>query len=175
MRYDGRHSINGSAVRHAIAPLGHSYYRWKMHVREGSSWFGRLYVWLGARPDARTRVVRAVNGGHLRMAIDVMRDGRLRLVDRTGETIIATASRVGVRRWVRIEWAVSHLAGTAQLRLYNDAGSLVATDDVPSDAGNLFGRKVDSVQLGRMGKRGGRAIFWTDEPGISFRGYLGPV
>jgi hypothetical protein len=175
IEYDGRHAINGSAVRHAVDANGHSFYRWKVHVREGGSWYGRVYVWIGERPEGRTRIVRAVNGRHLRMAIDLMRDGRLRLVDRTGETVVAAPTRIEVRRWVRIEWAVSHLAGTAQLRLYNDAGSTVATDDVPSDAGNLFGRRVDSVQLGRMGRRGGRSVFWTDEPGISFRGYLGPV
>jgi hypothetical protein len=175
IRYDRRHAINGSAVRHSVDAKGHSFYRWNVPVREDASWFGRVYVWLGERPEGCTRIVRAMKGGHLRMAVDVMRDGRLRLVDGTGTTVVATPTKMEMRRWVRIEWAVSHLAGTAQLRLYNRLGSTVATNDVASDAGNLFGRRVDTVQLGRMGRRGGRTVFWTDEPGISLRGYLGPV
>ena len=78
LTYDGTHARGAFSVEHRLLPHSDSYYEW-----DGTRtiWFGRVYVWLVARPPSNLRLIRAASDGTLSCSIDVMPNGVLQFND----------------------------------------------------------------------------------------------
>ncbi len=158
-----------------MAPGGDSYYEWDRSFSWSPTWYGRTYVWFDALSAGDVRLVRVRGGGALRLAIDVMRNGRLRLKDANNVTIGMTTSSILTKGWVRIEWMVDQSTGTVELRLFNSPNTTTPTETLRTASGVAIGAFTDAVQIGRSGSQSFASTFWTDDPGIRVGGYLGPV
>ena len=71
----------GLSAKHTVGLRGNAYYGWGPTFAWAPTWYGRTYVWFDALPSGDVRLVRAQGSGALRFAIDVLRNGRLRLKD----------------------------------------------------------------------------------------------
>jgi Glycosyl hydrolase family 26 len=170
LTYNDTHAIGLLSAKHAVTVRGNAYYQW---TGLRPTWYGRIYVWLGARPSGSLRLVRGSTYNVLRCALDVLPDGTLRWVDQDNVSIVATTIPLAFRKWVRIEWMIDHITGQATIRLFNSANSSVATEAVASARHRALGPSSREIQYGRSGTQSYAYTFWTDGPGLSSRGYLG--
>ena len=148
---------------------------WDRSFTWSPTWYGRVYVWFDTLSTGDVRLVRVRGGGSLRLAIDVMRDGRLRLKDANNSTIGMTSSAILTRGWVRIEWMVNHSTGTVEVRLFNSPNLTTPTETLRTTSGIAIGAFTDTVQIGRSGSQNFASTFWTDDPAIRIAGYPGPI
>lgn len=172
LQYDNARVRGSFSARHSLPSGGNSYYAWNGSFR---NWYGRIYVWLDARPSGDLRLVRAVSGSSTLCAIDILADGSLRAVDSANNTIASIGGR-GIRtgRWVRIEWHVDHQAGLIEIRLFNRTDSNRPTATAISTSGHSIGSSSSQVQFGRSGTEPTAITFWTDDAAISSNGFIGP-
>ena len=170
LTYDGTHARGAFAVQHRLLPHSDSYYEW-----DGTRtiWFGRVYVWLVARPPSNLRLIRAVSDGTLSCSIDVMPSGVLQFNDSANQPAVATHSKVKADRWVRIEWKVNNIRGTVVIKLFNRANARKPTDIVRAGPGLAIGPSANQFQFGRSGHQPFAVTFWTDDPGLSSVRFLG--
>lgn len=164
----------GLSVKHTVGVRGNAYYGWGPTFAWAPTWYGRTYVWFDALPSGDVRLVRAEGSGALRFAIDVLRNGRLRLKDGGNVTIATTRSAILTGGWVRVEWGVDQRTGSIQVRLFNSPNLTTATETMIA-ASALAGGSTNEVEIGRSGSQNFSAVFWTDDPAISTQGYVGPV
>ncbi len=172
LTYDGTHARGAFAAKHRLLPHSDSYYEW-----DGTRtiWFGRVYVWLDARPPSNLRLIRAASDGRLSCSIDVMPTGVLRFNDSLNQRIVDTRSKVKAGRWVRIEWKVNNVRGTVVMKLFNRANAQQPSDVVRAGPGLEIGGSANQFQFGRSGHQPFSIRFWTDDPGMSSIGFLGPA
>lgn len=164
----------GLSVKHTVGIRGNAYYGWGPSFAWAPTWYGRTYVWFDALPTGDVRLVRAEGSGSLRFAIDVLRNGRLRLKDGGNITIATTKGAILTGGWVRIEWGVDQRTGTIQVQLFNSPNLTIATETFVANSALVTG-STDEVEIGRSGSQNFSTVFWTDDPAISTRGYVGPV
>jgi hypothetical protein len=164
----------GLSVKHTVGVRGNAYYGWGPTFAWAPTWYGRTYVWFDALPSGDVRLVRAEESGALRFAIDVLRNGHLRLKDGGNVTIATTRSAILTGGWVRVEWGVDQRTGSIQVRLFNSPNLTTATDTMIA-ASALSSGSTNEVEIGRSGSQNFSAVFWTDDPAISTQGYVGPV
>jgi hypothetical protein len=172
LTYDRHHTRGGFSAKHVLQPRSDSYYGWS---GTRTLWFGRLYVRLKALPAQNLRLIRAASDGILRCSIDVMSSGALQFNDQQNQPVVSTSIPINTRSWVRIEWRVNHLTGTVTIKLFNRPNSTMSTQVVRADPGPAIGFSSDSFQFGRSGNQPFAVTFWTDDPGLSSTGYLGPA
>jgi hypothetical protein len=176
MVYDNTHSRGvGLAIRHTVGPRQNAFYRWDGSIGQMNQWFGRVYVWLDALPTSELRLVRTKTDGALGMAIDLMRDGTIRVRDGANRTIARIWTPFTTGSWIRIEWRVDHVNGQVDIRLFNSPNSTVASDSATSGPGRAIGVRSGEVQIGRSGTQPFSITFWTDDPAVSGSGYPGPA
>lgn len=167
--YDDRHAIGKFSARHTLTSGGNAYYQWT-GVR--SIWYGRVYVWLRSWPPSDLRLIRGSANGVLRCALDIMPNGVLTWVDQFNNPIVSTTTPIAVRKWVRIEWKIDHVAGSATIKLFNRRKSSAQTESVTSATGNAIGPSAQEIQYGRTGSQPFTITFWTDRPALSSSKYL---
>ena len=172
LTYDRRNALGRFAAKHVLQPRSDSYYGWSGTRYD---WFGRIYVRLKALPAQNLRLIRAASGGDLRCSIDIMPWGVLQLNDQENEPVVATTAAINLRRWVRIEWRVSHVTGRVVIKLFNHPNSRKPTQAVRATPGSSIGSSSDVFQFGRSGNQPFAVTFWTDNPGLSSKRYLGPA
>jgi hypothetical protein len=170
LTYDDAHAVGILSAKHAVTSHGNAYYQW---TGLRSTWYGRLYLWLGHRPASGVRLVRGSTNNILRCALDILPDGTVRWVDQDNHPIVTTSHPLAFGRWVRIEWRVDHISGRVTVRLYNWAHSSVATESVASARHRAIGPSAREIQYGRSGTQSFTYTFWTDWPALSSTGYLG--
>jgi hypothetical protein len=102
-----------------------------------------------------------------------MPSGQVRVVDRSGDEVLTTTTSLATDRWVRLEWRFDQPTGRAEIRLYNSSSSFTPSQTVVASGGS-FGTGSDAIQIGRSGSQTFWITFWTDDPGISSGGFLGP-
>ncbi|GBC87758.1 Endoglucanase H [bacterium HR12] len=172
--YDGREVVSGLAARHVIGPKESASYVWNVSIPGDQRWWGRLYVRTETNPSGRIRLIRARSAGVLRLAVDLTRDGSVRVVDADGEPLLVTGVALPSRTWIRLEWAVDPTTGGVELALF-DGSTDVALARASGASSSLMGAGLDQVRLG--GQAGGSVTeftFWTDEPALSLSGWIGP-
>jgi hypothetical protein len=170
LQYDDAHAVGPFSARHEVTSNGNAYFQW---TGLRSTWYGRLFVWLGRRPVGGVRLIRGSTNNVLRCALDILSDGSLRWVDQYNRPIVSTTTPLALRQWVRIEWKVDHISGRVTIRLYNSAHSLIATESVASSRHRSIGPSTREMQYGRSGTLPYAYTFWTDGPALSSSGYLG--
>ena len=170
LTYDNTHALGVFSAKHALTSGGNAYYQW---TGLRSTWYGRLYVWLGYRPTSAVRLIRGSTTNVLRCALDIMPNGTLVWVDQYNHAIIATTTPIALGTWVRIEWKVDHTAGQVTIELFNSSTSSTATQTVVSATGRAIGPSAQEIQYGRSGTQPFAFTFWTDGPALSSTGYLG--
>ena len=154
--------------------IGSSRQRFVLRVgRTRTIWFGRVYVWLVARPPSNLRLIRATSDGTLSCSIDVMPNGVLQFNDKLNRQAVDTRSKVKSGRWVRIEWKVNNVRGTVVMKLFNRANATKPTDIVRAGPGLAIGSSANQFQFGRSGHQPFAVTFWTDDPGLSSIRFLG--
>jgi hypothetical protein len=174
--FDGTHTRGvGMSAMHVSAVGQNASYGWGPSFGRHSQWFGRTYVWFDRLPTGDLRLVRAESGGSLRMSIDLMRNGKLRVKDSSNTTIGLTSAPIVTGAWVRIEWKVDHVSGTIEVRLFNSPNSTTPTSTFTSAAHQAIGSDTDGVQIGRSGTQRFASTFWTDDPAVGWTAYLGPA
>ena len=124
--------------------------------------------------DADPRLIRALDGQELDLAIDIMRSGKLRIKDSSNNTLGTTSQSIITKGWVRIEWQVDHRSGSVEVKLFNAPNEVTPTETLRT-SGARIGAVTDRVQIGRSGTQASSSVFWTDDPAISAARYLGPV
>jgi hypothetical protein len=165
----------GLSVKHTVGVRGNAYYGWGSSFAWSPTWYGRTYVWFDTLPSGDVRLVRARGSGQLRFAIDLLRNGHLRLKDEDNVTVAITKTAILTKGWVRIEWGVDQRTGVVQVRLYNSPNLTAATETLVSPGAIAIGPYTDAVEIGRSGTQDFSTVFWTDDPAISTKGYPGPV
>jgi Glycosyl hydrolase family 26 len=170
LTYDDAHALGILSAKHAVTSHGNAYYQW---TGLRSTWYGRLYLWLGHKPTSGVRLIRGSTHRVLRCALDILPDGTVRWVDQYNHPIVTTTHSLAFRRWVRIEWKANHISGRVTIRLYNSPHSSVATESVASSSHRAIGPSVREIQYGRSGTQSFAYTFWTDRPALSSAGYLG--
>jgi hypothetical protein len=163
------------AAKHVASAGQNAAYGWGPSFGSRSLWFGRTYVWFDQLPAGDLRLVRAEGGGSLRMAIDVMRNGKLRIKDGANVTVGTTSLPIATRAWVRIEWKVDQRTGVIEVRLFNSPNSTTASAVLTTATRLAIGSTTDTVQIGRLGSQGFTSTFWTDDPAVGWTAYLGPA
>jgi hypothetical protein len=171
LTYDNTHSRGVFSAKHVLTSRSDSYYQWS---GARSVWFGHLYVWFDSLPSGDLRLVRAASAGVLRVAIDLLRSGTLRVVDQQNNQVLNTTSAIATRRWIRIEFSVNHSTGTVQIRLFNTITSTTPTQVVTSAPGRSIGSSADQFQFGRSGNQSFPVTFWTDDPAMASSAYPAP-
>ena len=172
LTYDRHHAIGRFSAKHALQLNADAYYGWS---GARSVWFGRLYVRLKALPVQNLRLVRATSEGELRCSIDIMPTGSLLFNDDRNQPVVATSVPLNTSRWVRVEWRVDHAMGRVVIKLFNRPNATSATQVVRATPGPAIGFSADRFQFGRTGNQPFAVTFWTDSPGLSSTGYLGPA
>jgi hypothetical protein len=172
LTYDRQRALGRFAAKHVLQPHSDSYYGWS-GIRY--DWFGRIYVRLEALPAQNLRLIRAASDGDLRCSIDIMPWGVLQLNDQQNRPVVATSVAVNVRKWVRIEWRVDHVTGRVLIKLFNHPNSRKPTQVVRATPGSSIGSSSDHFQFGRSGNQPFGVTFWTDNPALSSKRYLGPA
>ena len=169
LTYDRTHARGAYSVEHRLLPHSDSYYEW-----DGTRtiWFGRVYLWLVARPPSNLRLIRAASDGTLSCSIDVMPNGVLQFNDSLNAKVVDTRSKVKSGRWVRIEWRVNTIRGTVVMKLFNRANARKPTDLVRAGPGLAIGASANEFQFGRSGHQPFAVTFWTDDPGLLFNRFL---
>lgn len=163
------------AAKHIASAGQNAAYGWGPSFGSRSLWFGRTYVWFDQLPAGDLRLVRAEGGGSLRLAIDVMRSGKLRIKDGANLTVGTTSLPITTGAWIRIEWKVDHRTGVVEVRLFNSPNATTPSTVFTSGGGLAIGPATDKVQIGRLGSQGFAATFWTDDPAVGWTAYLGPA
>jgi hypothetical protein len=135
-------------------------------------WYGRTYLWID-RLRGELRLVSATDDGRGTMAIEITKKGRIRVRDAALRTLGTTATGVTVRGWIRIEWKVDHVAGTVEVRLFNERDATVATETLLTSPGQSIGAGTDGVIFGAPVGRASSLVFWTDDTAVSWSGFLG--
>lgn len=166
--------MSGLAAKHVLGPHANAYYEWDHSFAWASRWYGRTYVRFNAKPDGDLRLVRAKHGDDRRFILEVLRNGRLRLKDQNNVTIGTMSNTIAIGSWVRIEWMIDDPSGSIQLELFNDPNSTTPTETLRA-TGQHIGDSTNRIQIGRVGHQAFSATFWTDNPAISTRGFLGPA
>jgi hypothetical protein len=175
MRFDSTHTRGvGLSVKHIVGSRANAYYEWSSSFGRQSLWYGRVYVWFDALPSGDPRLVRALNGGQLDLAIDLMRTGQLRIKDSSNVTLATTTNRIITGGWVRIEWQIDQRTGTVELKLFNSPNEVAPTETIKVSNARI-GSATDRVQIGRSGTQTSSSVFWTDDPALSSTRYVGPV
>jgi hypothetical protein len=172
LTYDRHHALGRFAAKHVLNPRSDSYYAWS---GTRNNWFGRIYARLKALPVQNLRLIRAASDGDLRCSIDIMPWGVLQLNDQQNRPVVATSVAVNVRKWVRIEWRVDHVTGRVLIKLFNHPNSRKPTQVVRATPGSSIGSSSDHFQFGRSGNQPFGVTFWTDNPALSSKRYLGPA
>ena len=170
LTYDDVHALGFFSAKHDVTSNGNAYYQW---TGLRSTWYGRLYLWLGHRPTTGMRLIRGSTNNVLRCALDILPDGTLRWVDQDNNPIVTTTTPLTFRKWVRIEWRVDHISGQVTIRLYNAAHSSAPTERAESARRRAIGPSAREIQYGRSGTQPFTYTFWTDRPALSSTGYLG--
>lgn len=171
--FDDAAPVGSLSAKHSFTTTSASYYVWDVAVPEGSRWYGRVYLRATELPAGRVRLARARSSGVLRMALDLLPSGALRMVDGGGVEVVLTEGAIPTDTWVRVEWGVDHSSGEAWLEIYDgssDQRLLSAAGAAPS----LVGRGIDQVRIGgQVGRRVASFVLHTDEPALSLVGPVG--
>jgi hypothetical protein len=69
---------------------------------------------------------------------------------------------------------VDTIAGQIELLIFNSPDSAIPTDSASSGPGQRVGNG-GGVHIGRSGTQPFSTVFWTDDPGVSTNGFLGPA
>ena len=104
-----------------------------------------------------------------------MPTGSLLFNDDRNQPVVATSVPLNTSRWVRVEWRVDHAMGRVVIKLFNRPNATSATQVVRATPGPAIGFSADRFQFGRTGNQPFAVTFWTDSPGLSSTGYLGPA
>ena len=176
MVYDATHARGvGLSARHTVGPGQNAYYRWNRSFSGWSNWYGRVYVWFDRDPAGDLRLIRSKDTSGLGFAVDLLRSGQLRVKDSLNRSVAQTRASITTGAWVRIEWHVDLSARQVEVRLYNSPNSTVPTEAIVTATGIAIPTIMSEIQIGRSGSQSFSAVFWTDDPGISSLGFLGPV
>lgn len=165
--FDPVAAVGSLSARHSLGSRTASYYLWTVSFPQASRWHGRVYLRADERPEGRIRLMRARSQGALRVALDLLPGGRLRMVDGTGTELLLTEDPAPVGVWLRVVWTVDHATGEVGLEIFlgsSDQRLLSATGIAPS----LTGDGVDQVRIGgQAGPRVASFVLRTDEPVLS--------
>jgi hypothetical protein len=176
LTYDPTHTRGvGLSAKHVVGPRQNSFYEWNTSLGRPSVWYGRVYVWFDQLPAGDVRLVRAKAGNELNVALDLLRDGRLRFKDANNSAIGSTSGAIVTGGWVRIEWMVDHVTGTVSVDVFTSPNTLVPSTSFRSSSGRAVGSVSEQVQIGRSGTQSFATTFWTDDPALSTTGPIGPV
>jgi hypothetical protein len=174
--YDTTHTRGtGLSAHHVVGSRQNAFYRWDRSFENWNRSYGRVYVWFDRLPAGDLRLVRGRDAVDLSFAIDLLTNGQLRGKDRANKTIAQTWTPIVTGSWVRIEWRVDLVTGQLDIRVFNSPNSSTPSDAATSGPGRLFLSTTNQVQIGRSGTQPFAADFWTDDPGVSVSGWLGPV
>jgi hypothetical protein len=171
LTYDWTHRRGDYAAKHVLSAGDDAYYEW---TGTRSTWYGHVYLWMDSFPSGDLRLVRGTSSGWLRMAIDVLPNGSIRVVDQQNQTILTTRRSIETDQWVRIEWRVEHSRGAVEVRLFNWTSFGTPTEVASSGSFRAIGSSVDAVQFGRSGHQWYAVTFWTDDPALSSTSYPPP-
>ena len=175
MTFDSTHTRGvGLSIKHVVGSRANAYYEWSSSFGRRLVWYGRVYVWFDSLPSGDPRLIRALDGQQLDLAIDIMRSGKLRIKDSSNNTLGTTSQSIITKGWVRIEWQVDHRSGSVEVKLFNAPNEVTPTETLRT-SGARIGAVTDRVQIGRSGTQASSSVFWTDDPAISAARYLGPV
>lgn len=167
LRFDDAAPVGSLSARHTLNGASASYYVWNVAVPAGSRWYGRVYLRAGDSPAGRVRLVRARSSGALRMALDLLPSGALRMVDGEGTEFVLTDGVIPTDAWIRLQWSVDQASGEAKIKVYeafSDRPLLTAA----GVAASLVGSGIDQVRIGgQVGSRTSMFVLRTDEPALS--------
>jgi hypothetical protein len=171
LTFDNTHARGAFSARHALTERADSYYEWSGRRRV---WFGRIYVWLPSLPGADMRLVRAKAGEDLRASVNIRSSGRVGFQDIDNQWVKVSRAAIPLQRWVRLEWKIDHRNGTVRIKIFAKPNAKKPTEVIRAGPDLNIGRNAGRFQFGRSGSNDFAMTFWTDSPGLSTKGYLGP-
>jgi hypothetical protein len=169
-------SSNGNlSAKHEVGKNQNAYYEWSSSFGHQSLWFGRVSVRFDGLPSGDLRLIRSKEGDDLKFAIDVLKDGRVRVKDAKNQRIGITSTAIPPSTWFRIEWKVDHRTGVIQVAVFATAGGSTPSATLTTGTGSNIGTGTSQVQIGRSGSQEFFEVFWTDDPAVSTKGWIGPA
>jgi hypothetical protein len=163
------------SARHEVANRENAYYLWNKSFGQQSLWFGRVSVKFDGLPAGDLRLIRSKDDDTLQFAIDVMRDGRVRIVDAKNRRIGITSTPILANTWNRIECMIDQRTGVIQVAVFTDVDATTPAATVSTSTGNNIGTRTNEVEIGRSGSQHFSEVFWTDDPAVSTAGWIGPA
>lgn len=145
----------------------------------GNVGYIRFYLYLTSLPSANLSVAYITDhSSAFLMRVRIRTTGVVDLIDQNVAVMGTTVGAVATGRWVRIEAKVTCSATTGQgeVRVYNDADSTTATEDLTTTAvWNTGATRPGGGRWGGVTTAASSDIFWIEDVATSDSNWIGPT